>query len=262
MPATLQRAPTAQPPRAPGRDRFALLDALRGLALVGMILYHLCFNLDSIFQLPLPWFHTPGAAVWQFVNSGLFLLLAGVCARFTRRVFRRAARLMAVALGLSLVTLLFMPSELIVFGILHCIALCLFLYGLARRPLERVPAGAGCCACVLLFLLTFGLPRGHLLFGPLAIPLPAEFYAFYPLSFLGFQSASFYSADYFPLLPYFFLFLLGYYLGSFFLRLPPRVQGAGFRPLNFLGRHSLIVYLLHQPLLLGAMLLLLGGIPS
>lgn len=239
---------------APGRR--ALLDMLRGLALVGMVAYHGCYNLSRLFQVDLPWFDSAGARVWQFCTSALFLILAGVCTHFTRHVFARAARLAAVALGLTLVTLLFLPQEVIVFGILHCIAACLLLYGALRPWLACLPPRAGMLLFGFLFVLTFHLPHRYLFFQPYAIPLPAGLYAFYPLSLVGFQSAAFFSADYFPVIPYLFLFLFGHYLGYLFLRLPHWVQALGCRPLNFLGRHSLLIYLAHQPLLLGGILLL------
>lgn len=252
-PATAPPAPSS-PPAAPS-GRFLLLDALRGLALVCMIAYHACFNLDNLFGVPLPWFHTPGAHAWQFVNSGLFLLLAGLCVHFTRHIWRRTAGLFLVALALTAVTWLVMPQELIVCGILHCIAACLLLCALFGRWLARIPAPVGAALCVVLFLCTCQLPQGSLFFGPFALPLPEGLYQVYPLSFLGFPSPTFRSGDYFPLLPNVFLFLLGYYLYPAFLRLPLRVRMAGVRPLNFLGRHSLLIYLAHQPVLMGIMLL-------
>lgn len=237
--------------------RLTSLDALRGIALVGMIAYHFCFNLDSLFLVSLPWFHSTGAAVWQLCNCALFLVLAGICTHFTRRIFRRAALLAAVAAGLSLATLLFMPQEVIVFGILHCMAVCMLLFGVFRPWLTRIPPWLGMLIFGALFAATYHLPHQYLFFQPYALPLPAGLYTFYPLSLLGFQSATFFSSDYFPLIPYCFLFLFGHYLGYVFFKLPRRIQLLGWRPLNFLGRHSLLVYLLHQPILFGGMTLLL-----
>ena len=254
MPMTIQR-PQHLAASSTFSGRRTLLDMLRGLALVGMILYHFCFNLDSIFHVSLPWFHSFGAAAWQFCNSALFLLIAGICTHLTRHIFQRAIRLALVAIALSLVTFLFMPEELIVFGILHCIAACLLIYGAFQPWLRRVPAGLGMFVCALLFFVTFHLPHQYLFFEPFSLSLPASLYVFYPLSLLGFRSVSFYSADYFPLFPYLFLFLFGHYLGYLVLKLPQSIQTLGLRPLNFLGRHSLVVYLLHQPLLLGGMML-------
>ena len=85
-------------------DRYPVLDTLRGLTLVEMILYHLCYNLNYIFDVPLPWFQSAGAHFWQFCICGTFLLLAGVCTHLTRRPFRRALRVGSAALTVTLAT--------------------------------------------------------------------------------------------------------------------------------------------------------------
>ena len=69
---------------------------------------------------------------------------------------------------------------------------------------------------------------------------------------LGFPNAAFTSADYFPLLPWFFLFCAGYFLWSLLDKSPraKELLQPGLRPLSFLGRHSLAIYLIHQPALM------------
>lgn len=236
--------------------RVSVLDTLRGLTLVSMILYHLCYNLDSIFGVPLPWYHTAGARLWQLSICGTFLLLAGACTHLTRRPVRRALRVGAAALVITLATYAAMPSELIVFGILHCMTLCLLFYAAVRRLLQKIPPKLGVLLSGMLFLLTFHVPQKYLFFPPFAIPLPQEWYLSYWLSVIGLLSPDFYSADYFPIFPYLFLFLTGHFLGYGLKKLPEKIREFSIAPFSFLGRHSLLVYLLHQPVLYGGMLLL------
>lgn len=251
MPVLNQTAAATPPRDKASRSRMAVLDTLRGLALLSMAMYHLCYNLDSIFGVSLPWFYSAGAALWQLVTSGMFLLLAGMCTHFTRYPARRALRVGVAAALITLATLLFVPHELIVFGILHCMTWCLLIYAGGQRLLQRIPPRLGLVLCVLLYAATFHVPQGYLLFAPVSVALPAEWYLSYWLSVLGFRSPDFYSADYFPLLPNLFVFLAGHYLGSWLPRLSGHIKTWSVRPFAFLGRHSMTVYLLHQPILFG-----------
>lgn len=253
--------PVSSPERLPQTvlpGRYAVLDTLRGLTLLSMILYHLCYNLNYIFGVPLPWYRSAGAQLWQLSICGTFLLLAGVCTHLTRRPFRRALRVGAAALLVSLVTYFFMPSELIVFGILHCMTWCLLFFAVARPLLRKIPTKTGLIVSLLLFAATYRVPRRYLLFQPFAIPLPQSWYLSYWLSVVGLLSPDFISADYFPIFPYMFLFLAGHFLGRGLNRLPESVRSFSIPPLSALGRHSMAVYLLHQPVLYGVMALIFG----
>ena len=247
-----------KPPVTTERDhissRFTGLDTLRGFTLISMILYHICYNLAYIFHIPLPWYHTIGAHLWQLSICCTFLLLAGVCTHFTRRPVQRALRIGAAALTVTIVTYIFMPRELIVFGILHCMTWCLFSYAALEKLLRRVPQKFGLICSILLFFATFHVPQKYLLYQPFAIPLPQQWYLSYWLSIFGFISPDFFSADYFPIFPYIFLFFAGHFLGYQLYRLPKDIKDFSIRPLAFLGRHSLLVYLLHQPIVYGIML--------
>ena len=130
-------------------SRFTGLDTLRGFTLISMILYHICYNLVYIFHIPLPWYHTIGAHLWQLSICCTFLLLAGVCTHFTRRPVQRALRIGAAALAVTIVTYIFMPRELIVFGILHCMTWCLFSYAALEKLLRRVPPKFGLICSVI-----------------------------------------------------------------------------------------------------------------
>lgn len=232
--------------------RYLFLDELRGFSLLSMIVYHLCWNLDNLMHIELSWYDTFGARIWQFSICGVFLLLAGLCIHFTRRLVRHTLLLAGCALLISLVTWFTGTQTLVVFGILHCMTLCFLCYFLLRPILSRISPIFGLTLCLFLFLLTYRLPYHYLGFGPMQIALPDKWYAFYWLSPIGLLSPDFYSSDYFPLFPNLFLFLAGYFLG--FFSLPEWMRRSHCRPLAWLGQHSLFLYLIHQPILYLCML--------
>ena len=254
----LKKAPIAYSARQGGEGkRLTLLDTLRGLALVSMMIYHLCYNLDGVFGVALPWFHSLGAWGWQLSISGTFLLVAGMCTQLSGKPMRRVLRTSLAALSVTLATWIFMPSQLVLFGILHCMAACQLVFAVAQRGLRRIPAWIGFLLCVFLYAATFHVVRGYIFFGRFAVFLPRSWYTSAGLSVLGFCAPNFYSADYFPLLPNLFLFLAGHYLGYGLTRLPQRVRSWSMPLATFLGRHSLPVYLAHQPIILFMLYLVL-----
>lgn len=239
--------------------RYVLLDELRGFSLCSMIVYHICWNLDHLFEYPLAWFHTTAAYLWQQSICTVFLLLAGISMHLTRRPMRHLLWVGGSAALITLTTWIFEPRGLIVFGILHCIALCIVLFLLFRPLLDRIPTGFGLVCCVLLFFFTRTIPNHTVGFGPFQMPLPETWYLSDWLSIFGLLSPDFMSADYFPIFPNLFLFLAGVFLGRLLSRLPEWTRRTHCRPLAFMGRHSLLLYLLHQPVSYGAMALLFAN---
>ena len=235
--------------------RITFLDWLRGLLLLSMMFYHLCYDLVMIFGLELAFFFSPFMHWLQTCTAGAFILLAGVCCCFSRSNLRRGFKVFGCGMLLTLITALAMPSQLVLFGVLHLLGVCMILFGLLRPVLERIPVWAGAAACALLFLLTLSVSAGSF-GGPFfTVSLPASLYEAGWLFPLGFPSGRFFSSDYFPLFPWFFLFLCGSFLGR--LMKSHRLPGLFYRDclpwLSAMGRHSLWIYLLHQPVLYGVL---------
>ena len=155
----------------------------------------------------------------------------------------------------SLVTGIAMPENRILFGILTCIGSCMRLRIPWEKPLKRLPAAVGAALSFLLFFLLRNCGSGTLGVEKLVLwDLPELLYRNNLTAYLGFPHAGFFSTDYFPLLPWFFLFLTGFFLFRLTSQLNwnEKLFGRGQFPLlNFLGKNSLLVYLLHQPVLYG-----------
>lgn len=238
------------------RPRYALLDSLRGLLVVSMVCYHALYDLVYLKGVSAPWFLSIPAAVWQEPSFSGFLLLSGLCWGLSRHPVKRGLILVGCGAAVTLVTWLVMPEELIQYGVLTFLGLSSLLLVPLDRLLRRgkFSPWAGFAASLALLFLLRSVPQGYLGFWSLPLwELPPELYQWDLLAVLGFPTPAFSSADYFPLIPWFFLYLAGYFLWKAVSGKEKVLKALehGFRPLSFLGRHSLLIYLLHQPLLVG-----------
>ena len=232
--------------------RYALLDELRGLDLVSMMLYHACWDLIFLFGVNIGWYNQMPGWLWQQSICWVFILLSGFCVPFGRHTLRRGATVFAAGAVVTAVTLLFMPEKRVVFGVLTFLGAAMLLTGVLEPLLQKVPPAAGLVVSAVLFALSYPVSSSWVGIGSWKLLLPRGLYANYFTAFLGFHPAGFFSADYFGLLPWLFLFWAGYFAH----RLIGREQMGVLRssvclPLGWLGRHSLLLYMLHQPVLYG-----------
>ena len=240
--------------------RYGALDTLRGICLLSMIAFHGMYDLVDILGFPVPWLHDMPGYLWQQSICWTFILLSGFCLSLSRRPVRHGLILVGCGGMITLVTYFLMPSELIQYGVLTLLGLSALLLTLlrylSRRFSLRIPAPVGLAISLILLFLTRNLSRGSLFFDR-PILMPEFLYQTDLLAVLGFYSPTFYSADYFPMLPWFFLYCTGYFLWKLLSpkeKITDRLR-PGIHPLSFLGRHSLLIYLLHQPILLGIFML-------
>ncbi len=237
----------------PAPPRIWEIDFLRGLSLILMLFYHGGFDITELAGkhtvFGIRWdLGSPGFQVAVDVFAGLFILLCGVSSTLTRSNVRRGFRLLAVAALVTAASYVFNGEETIYFGVLHCLGACILIYGWTlekAKPWLLAAAGLG------VFALSFILPAvsGN-------APVRSDW-----LAPFGIVRDTFSSYDYFPLLPWFGVFLAGTAVGKW---LYPGRQSRIHRPMpatfiNLAGRHSLLIYVVHQPVFL-AVLFALGWI--
>lgn len=233
--------------------RYSLIDAIRGIAVVNMILYHLCYDVFCAFGVWSDFYRTVPAIIWERLICFTFIVVSGISLHFTRHGWRRGIIVSLCGILITVATVWLTPDQSIRFGILSFLGCAmLFTYAL-RRALDRMRPLVGMIVFFLLFMLLFGISDGFIgLFSYPFIQLPEALYQYKWLSILGFRSDDFHSADYFPFLPWIFLYLFGYQfwrlirdrqIDRFFYRKIP--------VLDFIGKHSLIIYMAHQPVLYG-----------
>ena len=248
--------PMTTPPVQTGAPRRVWqADALRGLALLNMLAYHAMYDWVYVFGHASRWYDIWSAPchVWQQYICWSFLLLSGFSFTRSRRPLKNGLVTAGCALVLSAVTVLFLPQEAILFGVLHLNACAVLLSCLLRPVLDRIPPAAGLAGSAALFALTNQLPWGWLGFETLHLAaVPGALYRA-NLFWLGLPDLTrFASADYFPLLPWVFLFWCGLFAGKL-LHPRPAPPPRALRPLCAVGGRTLAVYMAHQPVIYGAL---------
>ena len=232
------------------KSRLDWLDQARGVALIAMTAYHLTWDLFSlgitslnpVSTVSLAWSAKCIAAVFLLL-SGLSLALAHETSIHWHKVWTRSLKLFAASGLVSLGSYYLFPASWIAFGILHHIALA-GLLGLLF--LRMPPVGLIILGFVCLILPDFA--KSDLFNGALWV-------------FLGLSTFIAPANDYVPLLPWFGFVLLGIALHQLWPRMRQQATSEtrqSIRLLGFMGRHSLLYYLIHQPILLGALNLLLA----
>ncbi len=233
--------------------RIGLLDEIRGFTYIAMIIYHAYYDIVFVYGHDLPDVLDTVLRFIQPLIAGTFIVLAGISSNLSSNNFKRGALYLFCGMLLTFATAVAMPSELILFGILHFMGFAAMIYGFIGAFTERIPWVVGVVVFSLLFAASLNVPRGYIgIDGLFAVQLPSFLYGHYWLFPLGFTSAQFYSSDYFPLIPNLFLFLAGASLGVYLKsgRAPKSIYPTRFKAMSFIGRHGIWVYLLHQPVIM------------
>lgn len=227
--------------------RLPAIDIARGVALIGMAVFHFTFDLEYFGLVPggtilsLPW------RSFARLVAGSFVFLAGVSLVLAARgglrwpsFWRDTGKVAAAALLVSVVTYFALGPAWVFFGILHVIVVSRLLgLGVLRLPALAL-AGLGALVWAL----------------PYVVQSPAFDSRW--LAWIGFAELQPLSMDLEPVFPWFGPFLLGmaFAKAALLTRQPGGDGGMPGRALAWAGRHSLAIYLLHQPVLMGALFLL------
>ena len=233
-------------------ERARLYDTIRGLSVISMVLFHFCYDLKYIMGIDLPFFRPPTQDVWRCTISWTFILLAGMMCNYSRNNLKRSAKYLAVALLIFVVTSVAAVDTPISFGIIYCMGACTLTTAVLHRTGVRPPGWMGVVLLAAAFIVCLNLQEGIIGLGANALRLPRAPYEAGWLSWLGFPGPRFASGDYYPLLPYLFLYLSGWGAGAKVKesKTTSAVLSCGIGPLEVVGRRPLPIYVAHQPILL------------
>ncbi len=234
-----------------GQKRYLLVDGIRGLAIVNMVAFHFLYDVYMVYGKDPSWYSRCPVHIWQQAICWTFILIAGFVWRLGQKSnLRRGIFLNVCGLVISLVTWAAVPSEAVWFGILNFIGTAVLLMIPCHRLMGRISPGAGMIVSFAAFLLFRNVQRGYLGVGGIfRLNLPEWLYRCKVLTPFGFPFPEFASSDYFPLLPWFFLFLTGYFFYAVFEQRERWKKAArvGIPALSAIGQKSIWIYLIHQP---------------
>ena len=242
--------------------RFWEVDSLRGLAIIMMITYHFLFDLTffGIYS-----FDVYSGFLWVFarLTAFTFIFLMGVSltlsnsrAQITgeysegglfKKYLKRGLKIFSLGLLITLATWIFIPQEFILFGVLHFIGISIILsYVFLKSKYLNLFLGMS--------IIILGIYLGNFTFD------------FNWLLWLGFIPNNLETVDYFPLIPWFGVVLIGLFFGGLLyknyhrqFKIPDLSKTYFVKTFSFLGRNSLIIYLVHQPILI-VILIFLGAV--
>ena len=242
----------------PADGRLWEIDFIRGIAIILMIVFHFIYDLNHFSVIYYKLWIGPFAYAASIIAS-IFVLLVGVSLtiNYNKRKNRyniheigiqfvkRGINLIGLGLLLTLVSYIIIPERFIIFGILHCIGVCIILSipFLRYIRLNMILGSIIIIIGLYLRLLTF------------------DFSYLLPL---GFLPPKYFTIDYFPLLPWFGVVLVGIALGNYLypegqrrFQLEDKSSIGIPQKICFVGRHSLHIYFLHQPVLISMILVFL-----
>ena len=225
-------------------ERFIELDVIRGSALFLMIFLHLLWDLDFYNVMPLD------TTIYSLnkIVSFTFFLVAGISVSIAYRrksayhVIKHGIWIFNVGMGLTIITLMVIPQRPIYFGVLHCIGLSLLLSVPFIRFKKYAVLPAFCA--IIAGLVIDAIPTSS----PSIVQL-----------ILGLHQSNIwqYTVDYFPVLPWLGIMLLGIAIGNVAykdgkrqFKLPNLNPYKSARMVSFFGKNSLYVYLVHQPVII------------
>lgn len=249
----------AAAPKPKGKSRIFELDVLRGFAILLMSTFHLVFDLMAYFGQNINIY----SGFWFYVGRSsaiLFMLVSGISSTLGGKTIRRGLMVLGCAMVVTVASIPIMGQNYIRFGILHFFGAVMLLKGLADKLLKSWRSRL--IASIVLVPFCWAMGR-------VVTQISVQTFWFLPL---GIMYPGFTSFDYYPIFPWAAWFCGGIAIGLVVYKnkhslfrfdiaqpqstLPKKIARGIMRPFAFLGRHSLLVYLLHQPLILGVLFLL------
>lgn len=251
------------------QTRNHFIDAIRGFAAITMAVFHFLYDVFIIYEKNPHWYSLPKVHLWQQAICQTLIFLSGFVWQWgIRGNLRRGMRFNGHGFLITIITLAVIPSESIWFGILNFMGCAVLLLLGLQTVLKKIPPVCGLAVNFLLFVLCKQIQYGSIGIGSVfRIQVPAVLYSVKILTPFGFPFAGFRSSDYFPLLPWIFLYLCGYFFNRILQEhrvmecsLWQRAARYQVPVLSAVGSRTIWIYLLHQPVCMLVCYLVFGNI--
>ncbi|MDY3006115.1 heparan-alpha-glucosaminide N-acetyltransferase domain-containing protein [Anaerococcus porci] len=219
------------------------LDKFRGFTIISMVLFHLCYDINLYIDLGY-YNNILINKIWQLSIAVSFFLVSGISSNFLSSCDNIVRGIKTSILGflVTTITYIFVKDQLIIFGVLNCLGISMIITGIIKKYINLDKKFWW--VFIILFILTYSVPHKRIL----SLTLPSSIYEM-NLFFLGFPSNSFYSTDYFPIIPWVFIFISGYLMGKILIQKNFYNLYGKDNLLAKIGQHSIQIYLFHQPIL-------------
>lgn len=234
------------------KKRYLLIDGIRGLAVISMVIFHFLFDVYIVYAKNPGWYSQLHIHIWQQSICWTFIFTAGFVWQLGQKNnFRRGIFLNICGIAISLITWVVIPTEAIWFGILNFIGCAVLFMIPLHKIMCKVPPMIGMIASFIAFVLFKNVQRGYLGIGDIKLlTLPGFLYRIKVLTPFGFPYPGFASSDYFPMLPWLFLFMTGYFFYFIFEKQDSwkKIAYKRIPILSGIGQKAIWIYLAHQPI--------------
>lgn len=231
--------------------RYYFVDGIRGIAIINMVIFHFLYDVYIVYEIDPVWYSLPAIHIWQQMICWTFIFISGFVWVWGKRTnLQRGIFFNLLGLLILIITFVIIPTQSIWFGILNFMGCAILLILPLEKALKKVPAAYGMAISFFLFVFCKQIQYGQIgIPGLLQIQIPDILYDIKILTPFGFPYKGFYSSDYFPLLPWIFLYLCGFYFNQIFMKHHTWQKNAQRRLpcLSVLGSKTIWIYLLHQP---------------
>ncbi|WP_295884949.1 heparan-alpha-glucosaminide N-acetyltransferase domain-containing protein [uncultured Anaerococcus sp.] len=219
------------------------LDKWRGFTIISMVLFHLIYNINYFWQID--WYDgTIFNKIWQLSIACSFFIISGITSNFLtpERNIKRGIKTSLIGFAITVITYIAAPSQFILWGVLNGLGASIIITGLIQYFTDISLKWA--IVFLLLFVISYKVPRGILYENQV-------FKNFYDLNFfyLGFPSNDFHSTDYFPIIPWVFIYIFGFYWGKSLKNKNFYGKYGRDSMLAKIGRYAMPIYLAHQIIL-------------
>lgn len=236
------------------KKRLELIDTARGITIISMILFHTCWFMNYFGMLiTSEMLFGRGFTIWERTICCSFIFISGFSFSLGKRHLRNGLLILSLGVAITILSVLFAYDVRDIFGVLWLLGLSVLL----MMPLVKVfkleniskqTATGLFFAFLLIFVYLWNINFGYIGFkNYLYLELPGFLYNGLFMTLLGFTKRGFYSVDYFSLLPWFFLYMTGFFFHKIVrnTKFESDVLTRGLPILKWMGRHSLIIYLIH-----------------